>query len=132
MAFAADGRRESLAHLQQGLIQASLGNNSNGDMTRRIGLDACEAAIAYTEQRFDDAVEKLLAVRDGAAAFGGSHAQRDLLTLTLIDSAARAGRTRLSRHYANERLVHKPASVWGRRLARGGRSASTQPRLAIS
>jgi len=132
MAFAADGRRESLAHLQQGLIQASLGKNSNGDMTRRIGLDACEAAIAYTEQRFDDAVEKLLAVRDGAAAFGGSHAQRDLLTLTLIDSAARAGRTRLSRHYANERLVHKPASAWGRRLSRGGRSASTQPQFAIS
>ena len=57
-------------------------------------------------------------MRDGASAFGGSHAQRDLLTLTLIDAAARAGRNRLSRHFANERLVHKPESAWGRRLAR--------------
>jgi hypothetical protein len=117
MAFAADGRREALAQLQQGLIQASLAQDANGEMTRYVGLDACEAAIAYCEGRFDTAAERLLAVRDYAARFGGSHAQRDLLTLTLIDSAKRAGRNQLSRHYANERLVHKPASAWGRRLA---------------
>jgi hypothetical protein len=90
-------------------------------MIRVVALDACEAAVAYSEQRYDVAVDRLLAVRDGASRFGGSHAQRDLLTLTLIDSAAKAGRQRLSRHYANERLVHKPASAWGRRLA--GRAA---------
>jgi hypothetical protein len=118
MALAADGRRDALAHLQQLLIQASVRANTNGDMTRHVGLEACEAAIAYCEGRYDEAVDKLLAVRDGAARFGGSHAQRDLLTLTLIDSAARAGRGRLSRHYANEHLVHKPASAWGNRLAR--------------
>jgi hypothetical protein len=119
MALAADGRREALAQLQQALIQASLRQTPNGDMTRAAGLQACEAAIAYCEGRFDNAAEKLLAVRDDAVRFGGSHAQRDLLTLTLIDSAKRAGRNRLARHYANERLVHKPASAWGRRLARG-------------
>jgi hypothetical protein len=118
LAFAAAGRREALVQLQQQLLQASLGKNTNGEMTRRVGMEAVEAAIAYTEERYDAAVEKLLAVRDGASAFGGSHAQRDLLTLTLIDSAARAGRNRLSRHFTNERLVHKPESAWGRRLAR--------------
>jgi hypothetical protein len=118
MALAADGRRDALAHLQQLLIEASVKQNANGDMTRHVGLEACEAAIAYCEKRYDEAADRLLAVRDGAARFGGSHAQRDLLTLTLIDSAARAGRGRLSRHYANERLVHKPASAWGKRLVR--------------
>jgi hypothetical protein len=118
MAFAGAGRRDAIAHLRQHVIQASLAQSANGEMTRRVGLDACEAAIAYTEQRYGDAADNLLAVRDGASAFGGSHAQRDLLTLTLIDAAARAGRNRLSRHYANERLVHKPESAWGRRLAR--------------
>jgi hypothetical protein len=130
MAFAAAGRRDALEHLQQLLIQASLAQNANGDMTRMVGLDACEAAIAYCEGRFDDAVEKLLAVRDGAARFGGSHAQRDVLTLSLIDAAARAGRNRLSRHYANERLVHKPASAWGRRLVRGQRTPAKELRSA--
>lgn len=118
LALAADNRREALDHLQQKVIQSSLRQSPNGEMARHVGLDACEAAVAYCEGRYDEAVEKLLAVRDGASRFGGSHAQRDLLTLTLIDSAARAGRNRLSRHYTNERLVHKPASAWGKRLAR--------------
>src|SRR6185295_11620715 len=34
MAFAAAGRREALAHLQQGLLLASLAQNANGHMTR--------------------------------------------------------------------------------------------------
>jgi len=132
MAFAAAGRREALAHLQQGLLLASLAQNANGHMTRMVGLEACEAAIAYCEGRFDEAVEKLLAVRDGASAFGGSHAQRDLLTLTLIDSATRAGHNRLSRHYVNERLVHKPASAWGRRLAGLVQSSSETKLRAVA
>jgi hypothetical protein len=132
LAFAAAGRREALAHLQQHLIRASLAQNANGDMTRKVGLEACEAAIAYCEGRYDEAVDKLLAVRDGAAAFGGSHAQRDLLTLTLIDAAARAGRNRLSRHYANERLVHKPDSAWGKRLARPSQSSSETKLRAVA
>jgi hypothetical protein len=86
-------------------------------MARDVGLPACEGAIAYCEQRYGEAAEKMLAVRDGASAFGGSHAQRDLLTLTLIHAARRAGNAALARHYANERLVHKPASAWGHRLA---------------
>ncbi len=86
-------------------------------MTRLVGIDACEAAIAYCERRYATRRRSSLAVRDIASRFGGSHAQRDLLTLTLIDAAARAGAARLARHYANERLVHKPHSAWGKRLA---------------
>jgi hypothetical protein len=86
-------------------------------MTRHVARAACEAAIDYCDGRFAAAAETLAGVRDGAARFGGSHAQRDLLTLTLIDAATRAGLRDLARHYANERLVHKPASEWGRRLA---------------
>jgi hypothetical protein len=130
MAFAAARRPAALAHLQQKLIQASVPQNPNGEMTRVVGLEACEAAIAYCEGRYIEAVDKLLSVRDGAARFGGSHAQRDLLTLTLIDAATRAGRHRLARHYANERLVHKPASAWGRRLARGQSSSAVKLRSA--
>jgi hypothetical protein len=61
-------------------------------------------------------VQHLAAVRDGANRFGGSHAQRDLLTLTLIDAASLAGLDATARHYARERLVHKPDSAWGGRL----------------
>ncbi|MGE0358896.1 MAG: tetratricopeptide repeat protein [Burkholderiales bacterium] len=117
MAFAAAGRRESLGRLRAATGRAVIESRANAAMTRAVGVQACEAAIDWCEGRFDAAARHLVAVRDAANAFGGSHAQRDLLTLTLIDAAARAGRTRLARHYANERLVHKPDAAWGRRLA---------------
>jgi len=55
-------------------------------------------------------------VRDGANRFGGSHAQRDVISLTLIDAAVRAGQARTAQHFLNEREVFKPASNMGRRL----------------
>jgi hypothetical protein len=117
LAFAAAGRREALGALQDAMRRAARDPLANGEMTRLVSMDLVEAAIAYCEGRFEAAAEKVAGVRDGASRFGGSHAQRDLLSLTLIDAASRAGLTDLARHYANERLVHKPDSAWGRRLA---------------
>jgi hypothetical protein len=117
MALAAAGRRDALAQIREALERASREPGANADMTRHVARPAAEAAIDYCEGRYGDAAEKLAAVRDGASRFGGSHAQRDLLSLTLIDAAIRAGWRELARHYANERLVHKPAAEWGRRLA---------------
>jgi hypothetical protein len=116
MAFAAAGRGEALERLRHGLHESARRADDNGAMTRTVGLDACEAAIDYCEGRYGQAVLRLVAVRDLAARFGGSHAQRDLLTLTLVDAAMRAGEGRLAAHYVAERLVHKPASAWGHRL----------------
>jgi tetratricopeptide (TPR) repeat protein len=117
LALAAAGRREALGRIREALARAERVPSANADMTRHVAHGACEAAIDYCEGRFAAAAQKLAGVRDGASRFGGSHAQRDLLTLTLIDAATRAGLPQLARHYANERLVHKPASEWGRRLA---------------
>jgi hypothetical protein len=125
LAFAAAGRRDALARLRAALARAP---GDNAEMTRAVGAPAIEAAIAYREGRFDVAVENLVAVRDGASRFGGSHAQRDLLSLTLIEAATRAGQSALALHYANERLVHKPASAWGLRLA--ARAKAGERRLA--
>jgi hypothetical protein len=117
LALAAAGRREALGRLREALARGEREPGANADMTRQVARGACEAAIDYCEGRFASAAEKLAGVRDGASRFGGSHAQRDLLTLTLIDAATQAGSRDLARHHANERLVHKPASEWGRRLA---------------
>jgi hypothetical protein len=117
LALAAAGRREALARIHAALERGERDGGANADMTRYVARAACEAAIDYCEGRYAQAVERFAAVRDGAFRFGGSHAQRDLLTLTLIDAATRAGLRDLARHYANERLVHKPQSEWGKRLA---------------
>jgi tetratricopeptide (TPR) repeat protein len=116
LALAAAGRRETLERIRKALARGERDPGANADMTRLVARGACEAAIDYCEGRYAAAAERLAGVRDGASRFGGSHAQRDLLTLTLIDAAMRAGLKGLARHYINERLVHKPASAWGLRL----------------
>ena len=116
VAFAATGRGDATRELRGRLDASTREPGANRDMARLVGMDAAEGVIAYAEGRFADAVSRLVAVRDGASRFGGSHAQRDILTLTLIEAARRAGQAAVARHYLNERLVHKPASAWGRRI----------------
>ncbi|HEX5128267.1 MAG TPA: tetratricopeptide repeat protein [Usitatibacter sp.] len=119
IAFAATSGREEVARqLREALERAAREEGANGEMTRVVGMDACEAFIAFGEGRYSQATEKLVAVRDLAQRFGGSHAQRDVLTLTLVEAARRSGQFRLAAHVANERLVHKPASAWGQRIVR--------------
>jgi tetratricopeptide (TPR) repeat protein len=118
MAFAATGRGAAIRDLRERLEASTREKGANAEMARLVGIGTSEAAIAFAEGRHADAVTRLVAVRDVAARFGGSHAQRDVLTLTLIEAARRAGQPALARHYANERLVHKPASAWGRRIVK--------------
>ena len=66
-------------------------------MTAEIGLPACRAVLAFVEDRHDDVVAELLPIRRVLQRFGGSHAQRDALQRTLLESALRAGRYELAR-----------------------------------
>ena len=116
LSFAATGRERAARRLQEALDAAGWEKRANGEMTRVVGLDLVEGIFAFTEGRPVRAMEKLAAVRDVASKFGGSHAQRDVITLTLIEAARRAGENRVAEHYATERLVHKPASAWGARI----------------
>jgi tetratricopeptide (TPR) repeat protein len=117
MSFAATHRRpEAERVLTEMRSTAAHGAGDNRAMTRDVGLPVAEAMVAYAQGRPGRAVELIEPVRDMANAFGGSHAQRDLLTLTLISAALRAGNIALARHVLAERQVHKP-SVWSTRLA---------------
>jgi hypothetical protein len=58
-----------------------------------------------------------MAVRGRAQRFGGSHAQRDLISLTALEAARRAGRRGQAEALAAERLAHKPNSPWAKALA---------------
>jgi hypothetical protein len=98
-------------------------------MTREIGLPLVAGIAAFARGGYADSIAAIEPVRDRANRFGGSHAQRDLITLTLIEAALRNDDRRRARHYIAERLVHKPASEWGRRL--WSRAEST-PELAAA
>ncbi len=55
-------------------------------------------------------------MRSSAHRFGGSHAQRDVIDLTLIEAAQRGGDAPLGAALAAERTALHPASAFARRL----------------
>ncbi|MGE5169402.1 MAG: tetratricopeptide repeat protein [Rudaea sp.] len=124
MAFVATDRRAELATLMRAMREAAARGDANAAMERDVGLPLVEGIVAFGEQRYGDAVELIEAIRDGANRFGGSHAQRDLITLTLIEAALRGGDVMRARHYVGERLTHKPHSRWGARLLGRARGRS--------
>ncbi len=117
MSFTMARREAAAAQLVRDLEWAATkAAGVNRMMTRDVGLPVCLAVQAFGRERYAEAIRHIEPMRDIAARFGGSHAQRDALTLTLIEAAIRSGELALARHYIAERTVHKPASAWGRRL----------------
>ena len=88
---------------------------SNQAMTRDVGLPLARALWNFGRRDFGGAVTLLRPLRSVAQRFGGSHAQRDLVDLTLLEAARRDGQAALLRALAHERLSVKPESPQARR-----------------
>jgi hypothetical protein len=84
---------------------------TNRGAAQRAGLDLLEAFSAFAAGRPDRAIDLLIDIRPRANAVGGSHAQRDIIDLTLIAAAARAGDDSLARALVTERVARKPAAA---------------------
>jgi tetratricopeptide (TPR) repeat protein len=104
--------RQQLATLRR---SAEAGDGSNRAMARDVGVPAGEAIVAFGQGRYRDVIERLQHLRPIANRFGGSHAQRDLLDLTLIEAAKRAGDRNLFAALASERGSSRPRSPLARR-----------------
>lgn len=124
MSFAATGRTGEIARLRRAMRNAAKGDQSNAAMTREVGVPLADGILSFANKRYAEAMQTIKPVRDIAGLFGGSHAQRDLLTLTMIEASIRSGDGRRARHYISERLTHKP-TAWSERLL-----ARTQVRQA--
>jgi hypothetical protein len=83
---------------------------TNRMAAERAGLDLLEAFGAFAAGRPDRAIDLLIDIRPRANAVGGSHAQRDVIDLTLIAAAARAGDDSLVRALVTERAARKPSA----------------------
>jgi tetratricopeptide (TPR) repeat protein len=90
---------------------------TNRMAAERAGLDLLEAFGAFAAGHPGRAIDLLIDIRPRANAVGGSHAQRDVIDLTLIAAAARAGDDGLARALVTERAARKPsAEASARRL----------------
>lgn len=94
---------------------------TNRRMAAEVGAPLAQAFLDYSRGKWDDAAQALLEVRERAHGFGGSHAQRDILNLTLLDASIRAGDRALASHILNERRPQKSGtaltSFWEERIA---------------
>lgn len=115
MAFVGAGRLADANRLIGALRRRASGTNAM--MTREVGLPLCLGLKAFGEARYGEAVDHLLPLRPIAHRFGGSHAQRDVIGLTLIEAAIRDGQAKLARALAAERTALKPSSPFNWQLA---------------
>ena len=79
------------------------GSGDNRQVTSEIGRPLIDGVLAFAAGDHGRAVESILPVRDGWARIGGSHAQRDVIKLTLIAAAERSGQRSLARALLAER-----------------------------
>ena len=110
MAFAATGQGTQLERLLSAAESAAAGNGTNAMMSREVGLPAIRAIDAFGRGDYAASVDMLLPVLPRANRFGGSHAQRDILSWTATEAAIRAGDRAAAEAITAERLSWKPHS----------------------
>jgi len=127
MAFVGAGRRDLADQVLAAQREAIAREDDNAGFTRDVGHAVIRAVQAFGDGRYDAVVELIRPVRGIASRFGGSHAQRDVLDLTLIEAALRGGQRDLARALAAERLAAKPASPLARLFTRRAAEPAARP-----
>ena len=103
MAFVGAGRGPAAEAVLEAQRDAMEGTGDNAMFMREVGHAATHAIKSFGEGNYAEAVRLLRPVRNHAHRFGGSHAQRDIIDLTLIEAAVRGGETRLAAALRAER-----------------------------
>jgi len=103
MAFAGSHRDADAQALLEAQAAAIEAGDDNAGFTRDVGHAATRAMLAFAEGRYAQTVALLRPIRSSAHRFGGSHAQRDVIDLTLIEAARRDGQQALAQALLHER-----------------------------
>lgn len=110
MAFVGAGLEAPAKTLLKAQREAMRGGDDNAAFTRDVGHPLTLAIKAFGEGNHDEAVRLIRPIRSIAHRFGGSHAQRDVIDLTLIEAALRAGDRGLAQALTAERQLARPDS----------------------
>jgi hypothetical protein len=116
-AFVGAGNYAGAERVIASLERAAQGTGTNAMMSRDVGLPLARAVMAFGRGQYRDAMNTLLPVRANVHRFGGSHAQRDVVQLTLLEAALRAGQGSQARALAAERTDLKRTSPFNWRLS---------------
>ncbi|HKR34924.1 MAG TPA: tetratricopeptide repeat protein [Steroidobacteraceae bacterium] len=116
MAFVAAGRTDLAQRAIAAMERKAAGSDTNAMMTRDVGLPLARGVAAFADGHYGNAIALLQPIRTIANRFGGSHAQRDLIHLTLVEAALRSRNGRLARALIAERTQLKPSSPFNWQL----------------
>ncbi len=119
LAFAVAGDSKLAAMLGESLDAfAREGEGDNAAVMRQVGRPLIDAMLDFAQRDYAEAIERILPLRYEVWRIGGSHAQRDVVDLTLIAAAERAGERNLSRALLAERAALRPTERWRAQLER--------------
>lgn len=115
MCFALTGDRASAARLlaaQQTPADDDDVDHATALIVYRAGLAVNQALWAFGREDYRRAVELLLPIRYALPLLGGSHAQRDVYLLTLLEALLRSGQQRVGAALLAERAALRPHSPY--------------------
>jgi hypothetical protein len=124
MAFVGAGRSDRVDEVMDAQERAMSGAGDNAAFTRDVGRPVVQGLRAFGEGDYAGSIRAIQPVIPIANRFGGSHAQRDLLDLTVMEAALRLPDAALARAIAAERQAMKPGSPHARSLADRARALS--------
>jgi tetratricopeptide (TPR) repeat protein len=110
LAFVGARRPDLVRRVIDAQDAAMAAKGDNATFTREVGRPVVLALKAFGNGCYAECVRLLRPVRNSAHRFGGSHAQRDLLDLTMIEAALRDGQPGLASALAAERAAVRPLS----------------------
>jgi hypothetical protein len=113
MAFIGAGRPSAARTVLEAQRAAMDAQGDNAIFTREVGHAATRAILAFGEGDYVQTMQLLRPIRSYAHRFGGSHAQRDVIDLTLIEAATRSGNERLAHALIAERAAAKSPALAG-------------------
>jgi hypothetical protein len=116
MAFVGAGRPAGIAEVMGAQDRAMAGAGDNARFTREVGRPVVLGLKAFGEGDYAGCIAAIQPVIPIANRFGGSHAQRDLLDLTVMEAALRLPDPALARAISAERRAMKPASSHARSM----------------
>ncbi|SFH46394.1 hypothetical protein SAMN04488020_11555 [Palleronia marisminoris] len=118
MAFVGAGRRDAATAVIEAQAEAMARDDDNAGFTRDVGHAVARAILAFGDGDYARTTALLRPIRSVAHRFGGSHAQRDVIDLTLIEAAFRSGQANLAAALANERVEVRHESPLAQLFAR--------------
>ncbi|MGJ3259336.1 MAG: tetratricopeptide repeat protein [Rhodospirillales bacterium] len=110
LAAAGHGDEKDLLDAMQSYVETK--GDDNARITEAVGLPLARALVAHRNGDYDFVVETLLPIRYHLHKLGGSHAQRDLFNMVLIDSTLKSNRINVARMLLSERLGRLPGNLW--------------------